>query len=162
MIKAGWFDVQISNELKTFELTNSWYLGNDAPKILLRNFNELCSINDTRWLCWHDEPGAYIWKLSKHKDMVTYEISSAMRDSYAISCVKESNQLGNFEGEELKLEEKYALELEGETNFFDAFASIVKAFEKYSFGDKLIVYQREWRDFPFNEFQLACNLLCSK
>ena len=52
--------------------------------------------------------------------------------------------------------------LEGETNFFDAFASIVKAFEKYSFGDKLIVYQREWRDFPFNEFQLACNLLCSK
>ena len=143
---SGWIDVKISNEAKSIEIYNSQYLSNDALKILLRNLNELAfNESGTKWLCWHGEPYAYIWKLDKLKDIIHYEIFEPENGSENLM----------YEGIELANEKVHEFLISGETSFLDMYRKIYSFFEEYSDGDKLKDYERKWAVFPSEEFQKA-------
>ena len=149
-IHAGWFDVKISNETKEAFLSNSWYLNNDAPKILLNNLNDLAGrVLSSCWLCWHDEPGASIWHLNKEEDILQYTIADAVKDSIDLCC----------EGIALSNEEIFAEIISGYIPFNDFYAVIVKAMNSYSRGTKLETYNKEWETFPFAELYKAIEIL---
>lgn len=60
-IYAGWFEIVLSDGNQEVIVTNSDFLGNDAPKNLLSCLLKLLTKKETEsWLCWHDEPCANI------------------------------------------------------------------------------------------------------
>lgn len=59
-IKNGWFEMRYGN----FFIDCSNYLGNDTPKSLLAAVNNLLGKkSEVEWICWDDEPGAYIMSI---------------------------------------------------------------------------------------------------
>lgn len=149
-LEAGWFEVEISNGIDEAYITNSDLHGNDAPNILLRNLNELSAMESgTRWLCWHDEPGGYIWTLRKVNDDIYYTVSVALKDSDKL----------DYEGTRLQKEKIREVMIDSKISFRTMLESIVNSLEPYSFGKNLEVYQKEWGDFPIDEFQEAKKFL---
>lgn len=143
-IKAGWFDIRISNGEEAMIITNSDYMGNDAPRILLRNLTELYLLKkEVRWLCWHDEPGAYIWRLEKNGEQISYQIFDTPKPSYQLV----------YEG--LGLADQIAGEavLQGIAPVKQFTRRIFKALSEYATGDRNVVYLREWGAFPAKELE---------
>lgn len=142
-IKSGWFDVAFSNGLDKISLTNSWYLGNNAPKILLSNLIALYNGKNEVWLCWHEEPGAYILHLKKIKNTVTINISTAVKSSLDLY----------YEGDILKDEELDEYLITIPIPFVQFVKEIYLEFYSYSFGSNLKVYEKEWGTFPMDEYK---------
>jgi hypothetical protein len=88
-VHAGWFEIMIVDKEKLSIITASDYLGNDAPKQLLEVLCEMCENDNNdlgieRWLCWDEEPGAYIWRLIRNNERIKITVYIAKRDSYEI------------------------------------------------------------------------------
>ncbi len=143
-IQAGWIEVAINSEADSVVITNSYYMSNDAPRILLQNIAELCNVEaGDCWLCWHDEPGANIIHVIKDKDLAKIEVYHTKKESYMLP----------FEGETLykDVEEKY---FELEISFINLARLIIKAFGIFSSREKLSLYEKEWMPFPHTEYRL--------
>jgi len=146
-VKAGWFDVILIGKSKTIIVTASSYLGNNAPHQLLKSLNEICeekfeNKSVTKWLCWDEEPGAYIWKLIWKNDKIKITVYSAKRDSYKI----DSENRKSLENEEIFNNE---IEIEGE--FFGFIKEVAGSFERIRNLKKGKHYEKEWGGFPENE-----------
>lgn len=149
-IKAGWFEVKISLDSEEIIITNSDYLDNDAPAILLKNISNLLENRTTEaWLCWQDEPGAFIWSLKNVDDTLFISISIAMKDSMQL----------NYEGETLRDEEVYKVIAEISIPLYTFAKEVYDAFYLYSSGEKLEQYEGGWMPFPADELSRLKKLL---
>lgn len=148
-IKAGWFEVILIDRVKSVIVTASDYLGNDAPYELLKSLNEICedkamNTSITRWLCWDEEPGAYIWKLIRENNKIKIAVYAAKRDSYDIDLE---------DRKDLEKEEVIETEIEIEGEFLGFIKEVAGAFEKIRDlkGEKL--YEEQWGKFPVHELK---------
>lgn len=144
-VKAGWFDVILSDRAKTIIVTASDYLCNDAPYEFLIAINDLCSdnsddISKTRWLCWDEEPGAFIWKLERQNEKITIGIYTAKRNSYDISPQDRQH---------LNSEEIYCIDFETTGDFHGFIKEVAESYKKIKSlkrDDKN--YEKQWGGFP--------------
>lgn len=149
-VEARWFEVIISNATESVIVTNSYYLGNDAPRSLLRNLCEMTLLDQaTRYLCWQSEPRAEIITLTKNGKSMQYRVALAAKEAFDL-C---------FEGDGLKDEPIEKLYLSGEISFARFFKTVLSAFKEYADGEKLAVYEQEWGTFPFEEFNRMRQIL---
>lgn len=81
-IEHGWFEIELGG---CCMLTNSNYLGCDAPALLL---SALCSLIDGSarkcWLCWQNEPSAQILTLERRGDNLLIEVFDADVEAYRL------------------------------------------------------------------------------
>lgn len=86
-VKSGWYELFIYSKRKHFCMDASDFLGHDGPKELLRAILDLISnelnVNE-RWVCWHDEPGASIWRLYNKDNLIGIEIYNSIKYSYEL------------------------------------------------------------------------------
>ena len=80
-IHWGWFEVCFTPHTeKQGLLTNSDYLGCDAPALFLEALGDLLEGKSCeKWLCWQDEPGAYILHIGMVEKDISVEIFYAKR-----------------------------------------------------------------------------------
>ncbi len=144
-VKAGWFDVILADRTKNITVTASAYLSNDAPYEFLVAINDLCSVNledisKTKWLCWDEEPGAYIWKLERHNQKILIDVYTAKKDSYDI---------GPYERAHLEDEEIYCTDFETTGDFLGFVKEVAKSYEKIRNQKKEDKnYEKQWGGFP--------------
>lgn len=145
-ISYGWFDIDINRQCI---LTNSDYLGCDAPALLLDALADLMEgTKDVEWLCWQDEPGAHIIKLMRRDQQLICEVYLANRDSFDLE----------YRGEQL------AKHLAPREHIFkDDLSEVVKAvvmeFGLYEKGNGRQQYRIHWGDFPHREYGRLKQLL---
>lgn len=154
-IKSGWFDVILINNLKTTIITDSGYLGNDGPRVLLMVLTRLLATILTNscipeWICWDDEPGAYIWKLTRRNSKIEVIVYSAQRDSCDISC--RSNEY-------LEKEKIDEILFHSEGDLWNFIEQVVASFEKIKNLIGIKVYEKEWNSFPEDELNKLRNCL---
>lgn len=145
-IKYGWFEVDFNRQ---FILTNSDFMGCDAPNLLLNALGNLLENKAVvQWLCWQDEPGAYLLKLERKGEQMIIEIYDTDRTSdeldYSGDCLEKDIQ---------KL--LYKLDHKMET-FID---SVFQEFSLYENGNGRQCYQENWGDFPQEEYTRLQKLL---
>ena len=140
-IEAGWFEVFLDNKII---VTNSYYMGNDAPRILIRRLVEMFKMDSgIVRLCWQDEPGAYIWKLEVNHGQIDIKILDCSAiDSYDL----------DYEGESLDIFDNDEIIFERQDSLLNFASNVYQEFEKYSYGDGLKQYEKEWMPFPYDEF----------
>lgn len=141
-IRYGWFQVCFTpHDEKQGWLTNSDYLQCDAPALFLdalANILEKCS--NEEWLCWQDEPGAYILRLALEDGNIAVEIFTG-KDSLYLP----------YRGAELANEEK-------EIYYVNCFEidklldDVLTEFSLYEKGNGLRLYNKHWGDFPQKEY----------
>lgn len=145
-IYAGWFEIILSDGNQEVIVTNSDFLGNDAPKNLLSCLIDLLNKKEKEiWLCWHDEPSANIINI-KNKDHETFTIS-------VFSAVKESFELP-YEGDILSNENKDKCYLTFSIPIALFIKDVQTEFSYYSLGVNFKLYEEEWGKFPKVEFEL--------
>ena len=140
-ISHGWFSVDFDRQ---FILINSSYLGCDAPALLLES---LCSLLENKvneeWICWQDEPGAYILRLDKYDDQLRLEIYDTDKDSYELPfsgvplCEHITKCLFKTNGSLTKIAETIFME-----------------FELYEYGIGRKRYDKNWGGFPKQYYRL--------
>lgn len=144
-IHAGWFEIMLAGKEKMSIITASDYLGNDAPKELLEVLCEICESSDSnieRWLCWDEEPGAYIWKLVRCGERIEITVCIAKRDSDEIDLDDRKN---------LYKEEIYNVDFETEGNFNFFIKEVISSFERIKKAKGELSYEEHWGHFPSNE-----------
>jgi len=138
-ISHGWFDVYIGGQ---FCLTNSNYLGCDAPMLLLEALgNMLENKTDESWLCWQDEPCACILNLQKQDDRLIVRIYVADKDSCSLS----------FCGTDLS-DHITECVFKTEENITTAAKNILKEFSLYENGNGRGIYDAHWGEFPDQQY----------
>ena len=142
-IRFGWFQICFTPHAeKQGFLTNSDYLGCDAPALFL---DALASILEKRtheeWLCWQDEPGASVLRLTLEDEKVAVGIFTAEKDSLELP----------FSGAELAREEK-ALEYENSFEIKRLLNDVLVEFSLYENGNGRALYDKHWGEFPEKEF----------
>lgn len=143
-LKASWFETTWSSGNQQAVIMNSGYLGNDAPKILLQGILHLYNAHDQQqYLCWHDEPGAYLIHLHRQGDVVHLHLSDAMKNAEDLP----------EEGDALAKEEIYAEAFSATVPFALFVSKVVKAMDGYAYGEKKALYEKEWCTFPASELQ---------
>lgn len=142
-IRYGWFEVCFTpHSEKQGWLTNSDYLQCDAPKYFLDALaNILEEKSGEEWLCWQDEPGAYILRLALENGKVAVEIFLAP-DSMELP----------YRGAELASAEK-EFEYGNSFDIMELLDDVIVEFSLYENGNGLAVYNRHWDVFPEKEFQ---------
>ena len=79
-VSHGWFEVDFNRK---WILTNSDYMGCDAPRLLLEALGDLLEDKASEaCLCWQDEPGANILFLEKQSDILIVKIYATKKESY--------------------------------------------------------------------------------
>lgn len=141
-IRYGWFEVCFTPHAeKQGFLTNSDYLGCDAPALFLDALaNILEKSSHEEWLCWQDEPGAYILRLALEDGKIAVEIFTG-KDSLYLP----------HSGTELANEEKEIYYV----NHFDIdklLDDVLTEFSLYENGNGLRLYNKHWGDFPQKEY----------
>ena len=141
----GWFDIKIGE----YYLTNSDYLGCDAPKLLLKG---LCNILENKtnveWLCWQDEPGAEILKLERKNDNIIIEIYGTDKESFDLE----------YSGTSLKDNiKKLTYTIDIDLIKFSKY--VCKEFYIYENGNAKEIYEYNWDKFPQKEFDKLKNIL---
>ena len=142
-IHYGWFDICFTPhaEKKGF-LTNSDYMGCDAPKLFLDAFaNLLERKSQEEWLCWQDEPGAYILHILMEEKNFSVEIYYSKK--YSLDLPYSGAELAN-EVDKLVYENIF------ETHYL--LDDIVWQFSLYENGNGLRLYNKHWGDFPKKEY----------
>lgn len=144
-ISHGWFEVDFNRQ---FVLTNSDFMGCDAPALFL---NALADLFDSKaavqWLCWQDEPGAYILRLERDCERLIIEIFDAIRDSeyleYSGACLEKYIGKRVYKGEDK----------------IRPFVEVVIAeFGLYENGNGQQRYQYHWGAFPQEQYSRLKNL----
>lgn len=138
-ISHGWFDIDINRQ---FVLVNSDYLGCDAPALLLEALGNLMEQTQTvQWLCWQDEPGAYILKLERNDDKLIGRVYDTDTDSFGL----------DYSGMGLANEAKECVFV-FEEKILKAVTAIYEEFNLYEKGNGRLRYLRHWGDFPDKEY----------
>ncbi|MCL2225991.1 MAG: hypothetical protein FWB96_13575 [Defluviitaleaceae bacterium] len=148
-IYHGWFEVDFN---RGWPLTNSDYLGCDAPYLLLEALGDLLEGKITEaWLCWQDEPIARILNLEKQNDKLIVKIYATGKESYDL----------DYNGITLSKHITDCLfTTEGELR--DSAKSILKEFELYENGNGRQRYDVNWGDFPQQQYERLKKLLLTK
>ncbi len=143
-IRYGWFEVCFTpHGDKQGWLTNSDYLGCDAPALFLDALSNILEKKTTvEWLCWQDEPGAYILHLAFENSKVAVEIFLAKNDSMNLP----------HRGEELSREEK-ELTYSNSFKIDELLNDVLVEFSLYENGNGLALYNKHWGEFPKIEYQ---------
>lgn len=141
-IRYGWFEVCFTpHDEKRGWLCNSDYLQCDAPRHFLDALADILEEKSAEeWLCWQDEPGAYILRLALENAKITAEIFLApdslglpYRGSELASVEKEFDYKNSFEIKKL-------------------LDDVLVEFSLYENGNGLTLYQKHWDEFPEKEF----------
>lgn len=138
-ISNGWFDIYMGGQ---FYLTNSGYLGCDAPMLLLE---ALCNILENKveesWLCWQDEPGAYILNLEKQDNRLIVRIYDTDNDSTSLdhNGIALSKHITKCV---FKVEENITI----------AAKNILEEFSLYENGNGRGIYDNHWGEFPEQQY----------
>lgn len=148
-VYAGWFEVVLIDRSKAFVVTASDYLGNDAPKEIIDVLCELCKldsneIHEDKWLCWDEEPGAYLWKITRHNENLKIVVYGAKRDSWDISLTDRDS---------LKNEEITEIYIDIEGDFIGFIKEVIKSFQKISDAIGISKYENEWGIYPSEELK---------
>lgn len=143
-IRYRWFEVCFTpHDEKQGWLTNSHYLGCDAPALFLDALgNILEQKTQEEWLCWQEEPGAYILRLAIEDGSFWVEIFTAEKDAIDLPQ----------RGEKLSREEKEFIY----GNYFEIkelLDDVLTEFSLYENGNGLALYNRHWGEFPEKEYQ---------
>jgi len=150
-ISLGWFEVDINRE---FILVNSDFMGCDAPFLLLEALGDLLENKTSEaWLCWQDEPGAYILKLEKQDDRLIVQIYDTEKNY-------DSTNL-DYSGITLREHVVNCL-YEIKTDFTNAARNILDEFALYENGNGRRRYYAHWGGFPQLPYQRVKNLLNSQ
>lgn len=145
-IYAKWFEVEINRQ---FILTNSYYLGCDAPKRLLKAFANLLEKGiTTQWLCWQDEPDAYILKIENAGGQCIGEIYNADAASFVLE--HEGVSLADHTTECVY---RFECDMKKMSSL------ILREFSLYENGNGRKIYQEHWGDFPQTEYEKLKQLL---
>lgn len=145
-IRHGWFEVDFNRQ---FVLTNSDFMGCDAPALFLNALGELLENKAVvQWLCWQDEPGAYILRLERDCERLIIEIFDAVKNSdhlkYSGDC----------------LEKEIGKRLYKMDDEIKAFVEMVATeFGLYENGNGRQRYQHHWGDFPQQQYNRLQKLL---
>lgn len=142
-IRYGWFQVCFTpHDEKKGWLTNSDYLQCDAPALFLDALANILEKNSREeWLCWQDEPGAYILRLALENGKVAVEIFIAEKDSLDLP----------YSGTELASEEK-VFEYGNSFEIKQLLNDVLTEFSLYENGNGLRLYNMHWGDFPQKEY----------
>ena len=142
-IRYGWFEVCFTpHDEKKGWLTNSDYLQCDAPKHFLDALgNILEGKSHEEWLCWQDEPGAYILRIALEDGNVAVEIFNAEKDSFDLPQ----------RGAELAHENK-TLEYGNLFEIRHLLDDVLVEFSLYENGNGRALYNKHWDAFPEKEF----------
>ena len=141
-IRYGWFEVCFTpHDEKKGWLINSDYLQCDAPRLFLDALaNILEEKSREEWLCWQDEPGAYILRIALEDGKVAVEIFNAEKDSFDLpQC-----------GVELAHEAK-SLEYGNLFEIKQLLDDVLVEFSLYENGNGLALYNKHWDEFPKKE-----------
>ncbi len=143
-IRYGWFEVCFTpHDEKHGWLTNSDYLGCDAPALFLDALADILEEKTPEeWLCWQDEPGAYILRLALEGGKISVEIFLAEKDAMDLP----------HRGEELSREAKeftYGKLFE----IKELLEDVLVEFSLYENGNGLALYNRHWGDFPEKQYR---------
>lgn len=145
-ISNGWFDICIGGQ---FYLTNSDYLGCDAPMLLLE---ALCDILENKagesWLCWQDEPGANILNLEKQGNRLIIRIYGADNDSMSL----------DYNGIALSRHITKCV-FKVEENITIVSKNILEEFSLYENGHGREIYDSHWGEFPEQQYIRLRNYL---
>jgi len=138
-ISHGWFEAHIGGQ---FYLANSNYLGCDAPMLLLEALGDILENKaEESWLCWQDEPGAYILNLQKQDERLIARIYGTDKDSYSL----------DFCGMGLSGHTKECV-FKTEENITAAIKNIIKEFSLYENGNGRGIYDANWGAFPEQQY----------
>lgn len=145
-VNHGWFGLSIYYRGERLNVEASGFLGYDGPKDLIKAFIYIYKSNGSvteRWICWHDEPGALIWRLSKSEQDICIQIYYSIEDSDKLMFVGDA-YLQNNAGE---------INLDIIVNGNIAMSELVDAF--YRIRDKMGYekYAKEWFSFPDEELK---------
>lgn len=134
-ISHGWFEVDFNRQ---FILTNSGYLGCDAPALLLAALGNLMEGRaPVQWLCWQDEPGANILKLTAKEEQLIVEIYDTDIEAYHLE----------HSGDSLA-KHISACRYRFEADIKEAANVILAEFGLYEKGNGRHQYRIHWGDFP--------------
>ena len=140
-VHAGWFEVLLIENKAYMHITTSNYLGHDGAKDLLRELGELCEENiGMRWICWDEEPGAFLWKLSKKGNEVQITVYTAQ---------KASDQIQNRAS--LEHEKIFDTDIVVAGRFDMFIREVIDSFDKFISIWGVDEYERQWDDFPKQE-----------
>lgn len=141
-IRYGWFQVCFTpHDEKKGWLTNSDYLQCDAPRLFLDALADILEKKShEEWLCWQDEPGAYILRLALEDGKVAVEIFLG-GDSFGLP----------YRGTELALEKK-EFEYGNSFDIKQLLDDVIVSFSLYESGSGLDLYNKHWDEFPEKEF----------
>lgn len=148
-ITHGWFEVDFNRQ---FVLTNSDFMGCDAPALLLDALGNLFECKATvQWLCWQDEPGAYILRLERDGEQLSIEIFDADKDSYHL----------DYSGANL---ERHIVKILYKTddNIKNLIEAVTTEFSLYENGNGQQRYRHHWGDFPQKQYDRLRLLLRAK
>lgn len=142
-IRYGWFQVCFTPHAeKQGWLTNSDYLGCDAPTLFLEALaNILEKKTGEEWLCWQDEPGASILRLAPDDGKISVEIFTAEKESFDLLEY----------GAELASEEK-TFEYGNSFEITKLLNDVLVEFSLYENGNGLRLYEKHWGQFPKAEY----------
>ncbi len=150
-IKAGWFEVMLNDQII---ITNSYYMGNDAPRILIKNLVQMFSLESgIIRLCWQDEPGALIWK---------FEVNNGKVNTKILDCNIENTYKLQYEGRSLDVFDDSEIFFEAKDSLYNLALNVYHEFKNYSNGDMLKHYEKEWMPFPHEELNKLGDILKSK
>lgn len=148
-IVHGWFEVVLN---KDFMLTNSDFMGCDAPFLLLEGLCDLMENKETEiWLCWQDEPGACILMLERQGDNLVIQIYDADKKSHDL----------DYSGIALSKHITKCL-YKMEANMIKTAKNIFEEFELYENGNGRKRYDVHWGEFPQQPYARLKNLLRTK
>lgn len=141
-IAYGWFEICLSPHKDSAFLLNSRFMDCDAPRLLLDSLAAIAEgTSRSEWLCWQDEPGAFILHLEADDKNITTEVYRAARESMELP----------FNGEILKQDAKKLVY----SNSFELrrlIDDVLVQFSLYENGNGLALYQRHWSKFPQSEY----------
>lgn len=142
-IRYGWFEVCFTpHDEKKGWLVNSDYLQCDAPKLFLDALADIFEEKSREeWLCWQDEPGAYVLRLGIEDRNISVEIYYSKKDSLDLPYRGEelSHDLGELAYSAV-FEPRYLLD------------DIITEFSLYEDGNGLRLYNKHWDEFPKREY----------
>lgn len=142
-VYAGWFEFKFRNHGNEILLSCSNIFSYDISLSLLKTINEMfCQETCIKSICCMDEMSAYILKFLKHSHEIQITVGEAYKSSDKISNNPEA-----LENESIKKRM-----FEGIYVFKEFADSIFKAFESYSSGENLNIYQKQWMPFPQEDF----------
>lgn len=150
-VENGWFEAEFRTFSKGTAISASDKWGNDAPKHLIKLINQLISNKiKSGYVTFDETPGTYVLYIDN---------SEAAAFIYIFYSTKETCHWKDFPTYgEISLSEFIAHIPIKESLFFAEIDlgyladSLYKAFEAYTTGKYLTLYEENWSSFPAKEF----------